>query len=127
MPQLYSVEQVANRLGLNVRTVRGYIREGRLSAVRIGKQYRIAAEDLEHPPDPLRAEPRARGAVEGQLSLVCRSSGSGSVGGEARIVPDFKSTDIDMAPHRSRFDGHRLRDSDGCVRSIVVIRIEQFG
>src|SRR3990167_3411332 len=40
--ELYSVEQVAERLGLHVRTVRGYIREGRLSAVRIGKQYRIA-------------------------------------------------------------------------------------
>jgi excisionase family DNA binding protein len=45
--QLYSVEQVAERLGLHVRTVRGYVRDGRLPAVRIGKQYRIAQEDLE--------------------------------------------------------------------------------
>lgn len=44
--ELYSVEQVASRLGLHVRTVRNYVREGRLKAVRIGKQYRIAAEDL---------------------------------------------------------------------------------
>jgi excisionase family DNA binding protein len=43
---MYSVEQVADRLGLHVRTVRNYVREGRLKAVRIGKQYRIAAEDL---------------------------------------------------------------------------------
>ncbi|NJP32070.1 helix-turn-helix domain-containing protein [Micromonospora sp. HSS6-12] len=43
---MYSVEQVAERLGLHVRTVRGYIRSGRLRAVRIGKQYRIAARDL---------------------------------------------------------------------------------
>src|SRR3979490_2378634 len=43
---LYSVEQVADRLGLHVRTVRNYVREGRLKAVRIGKQYRIAAEDV---------------------------------------------------------------------------------
>ncbi|WP_435204655.1 helix-turn-helix domain-containing protein [Micromonospora sp. bgisy143] len=43
---MYSVEQVAERLGLHVRTVRGYIRSGRLKAVRIGKQYRIAARDL---------------------------------------------------------------------------------
>jgi excisionase family DNA binding protein len=43
---LYTVEQVAERLGLHVRTVRNYVREGRLKAVRIGKQYRIAAEDL---------------------------------------------------------------------------------
>jgi excisionase family DNA binding protein len=44
---LYSVEQVAALLGLHVRTVRGYVREGRLKAVRIGKQYRIAQADLE--------------------------------------------------------------------------------
>ena len=44
--ELYSVEQVADRLGLHVRTVRNYVREGRLKAVRIGKQYRIAGEDL---------------------------------------------------------------------------------
>lgn len=45
--ELYSVEQVAERLGLHVRTVRNYVRDGRLDAVRIGKQYRIAREDLE--------------------------------------------------------------------------------
>lgn len=44
---LYSVEQVAGRLGLHVKTVRGYVREGRLKAVRIGKQYRISRQDLE--------------------------------------------------------------------------------
>ena len=45
--ELYSVEQVAERLGLHVRTVRSYVRDGKLKAVRIGKQYRIAREDLE--------------------------------------------------------------------------------
>jgi excisionase family DNA binding protein len=45
--EMYSVEQVADRLGLHVRTVRGYIRGGRLKAVRIGKQYRIARADLD--------------------------------------------------------------------------------
>src|SRR5215469_13904966 len=44
---LYSVDQVAALLGLHVRTVRGYVREGRLKAVRIGKQYRITLADLE--------------------------------------------------------------------------------
>lgn len=44
--QLYSVEEVADRLGLHVKTVRNYVREGRLKAVRIGKQYRISGEDL---------------------------------------------------------------------------------
>jgi excisionase family DNA binding protein len=43
---LYSVEQVAELLNLHVKTVRNYVREGRLKAVRIGKQYRISGEDL---------------------------------------------------------------------------------
>jgi excisionase family DNA binding protein len=44
--ELYTVEQVAERLNLHVRTVRSYVREGKLKAVRIGKSYRIAGEDL---------------------------------------------------------------------------------
>ncbi|MET9211270.1 MULTISPECIES: helix-turn-helix domain-containing protein [unclassified Nocardia] len=45
--RLYSVEQVADLLGLHVRTVRSYVRDGKLPAARIGKQYRIAHDDLE--------------------------------------------------------------------------------
>lgn len=45
--KLYSPDQVAELLGLHVKTVRGYVRDGRLKAVRIGKQYRIAHSDLE--------------------------------------------------------------------------------
>ena len=33
-------------MGLHVKTVRNYVREGRLKAVRIGKSYRIGATDL---------------------------------------------------------------------------------
>ncbi|TDQ54233.1 helix-turn-helix domain-containing protein [Actinorugispora endophytica] len=75
MPQrLYSVEQVAELLGLHVRTVRGYVRDGRLKAARIGKQYRIAREDLESftgapvsPParEPLHAEASATVRIDG--------------------------------------------------------------
>jgi excisionase family DNA binding protein len=45
--EFYTVEQVAERLGLHVKTVRAYVRDGRLKAVRIGKQYRVARADLE--------------------------------------------------------------------------------
>lgn len=45
--RLYSLDQVAERLGLHVRTVRAYVRSGRLKAIRIGKQYRVAREELE--------------------------------------------------------------------------------
>ncbi len=44
---MYSLDQVAVRLGLHVRTVRAYVRTGRLRAIRIGKQYRVAREELE--------------------------------------------------------------------------------
>jgi excisionase family DNA binding protein len=45
--RMYSLDRVAERLGLHVRTVRAYVRTGRLKAVRIGKQYRVAREELE--------------------------------------------------------------------------------
>jgi excisionase family DNA binding protein len=60
--ELYSVDQVAAQLGLHVRTVRNYIRDGRLKAVRIGKQYRIAREHLE----ALTGRPAAASATDSQ-------------------------------------------------------------
>jgi excisionase family DNA binding protein len=74
-PGWLSVEQVAERLGLHVRTVRGYIRSGRLAAVRIGKQYRIARADLDAFTG--RAAPAARAAAE--VSAVVDLSGVGPV------------------------------------------------
>jgi excisionase family DNA binding protein len=44
--EYYSPDEVAALLGLHVRTVRRFIREGRLKAARVGKQYRIADSDL---------------------------------------------------------------------------------
>jgi excisionase family DNA binding protein len=41
-----SVDQVARQLGMHVRTVRRYLREGTLKGVRIGKQYRVSPADL---------------------------------------------------------------------------------
>ncbi|MBY8875802.1 helix-turn-helix domain-containing protein [Micromonospora sp. PLK6-60] len=53
---VYSVERAAALLDLHPRTVRGYIRSGRLRATRIGKQYRITRADLDaltgRPPAP---------------------------------------------------------------------------
>jgi excisionase family DNA binding protein len=74
-PAWLSVEQVAERLGLHVRTVRGYIRSGRLTAVRLGKQYRIARADLDAFTG--RAAGPARPAVE--VSAVVELAGVGPV------------------------------------------------
>ena len=68
---MYSVEQVAERLGLHVRTVRNYIREGRLAAVKIGKQYRIAPADLR----ALTGEPAAAGAGHAEVSSIVQIDG----------------------------------------------------
>src|SRR5215217_5171241 len=46
-PHLYTIERVADLLNLHVKTVRGYVRSGRLKAKRIGKQYRVTRHDLE--------------------------------------------------------------------------------
>ncbi|MET8865415.1 helix-turn-helix domain-containing protein [Nonomuraea sp. NPDC004580] len=69
----YTVDQVAGLLGLHVKTVRGYIRDGRLPAVRIGKQYRIAKDELaaftglpaEPPSSPRHAEATSIVQVDG--------------------------------------------------------------
>ncbi|HEX7122052.1 MAG TPA: helix-turn-helix domain-containing protein [Gemmatimonadaceae bacterium] len=45
--ELLSVFDIAKRLNVHVRTVRNYVRDGRLRAVRVGKQYRISRADLE--------------------------------------------------------------------------------
>jgi excisionase family DNA binding protein len=44
---LFTPEQVASRLGLHVKTVRRYIRDGELEAVKVGKRYRVTAKALE--------------------------------------------------------------------------------
>ncbi|MEU0490005.1 helix-turn-helix domain-containing protein [Nocardiopsis changdeensis] len=71
----YSVDQVAELLGLHVKTVRGYIRDGRLAATRIGKQYRIRREDLEaFGGGPVEA-PEPQGPASAEVSAVVRLEG----------------------------------------------------
>ena len=58
-----TAEQAAERLSLHPKTVRRFIREGRLKATRIGKSYRILESDLAQfaggPPDSS-SEPTVR-------------------------------------------------------------------
>jgi excisionase family DNA binding protein len=71
---LFTADEVADRLGLHVRTVRNYIRDGRLTAVRIGKQYRIARADLEaftgRPAEPAVRDTAIRRRHVGVSSIV---------------------------------------------------------
>lgn len=43
--KVYTVEEVANNLGMNSRTIREYIRNGQLNASRIGRKYIINQDD----------------------------------------------------------------------------------
>lgn len=86
--QLFSAEEAAQILGLQVRTVRNYVREGRLPGVRIGKQYRIARADLdaftsgaagrEHVPATIgRPSPGAAATTAAEVSSVVQLDGVG--------------------------------------------------
>ncbi len=44
---LFSVDQVAEEVGLHPRTIRRFIREGCLKAAKVGKQWRIHRQDLD--------------------------------------------------------------------------------
>ncbi len=44
---LLTPEQVSEILQINVLTVYSYIKKGKLGAIRLGRSYRVAQEDLE--------------------------------------------------------------------------------
>jgi len=46
LPDVLTPEECASYLGLNVRTVRAYVRDGKLRAARCGKNYRIRRQWL---------------------------------------------------------------------------------
>ncbi|GAA2219678.1 helix-turn-helix domain-containing protein [Micromonospora olivasterospora] len=101
---MYSVEQVAELLGLHVRTVRGYIRAGRLRAVRIGKQYRVARADL----DALtgRSQPgatRPAGVAPVEVSSIAQ------VDGIERAAADRLGTLVLAAANTGADPAHALR------------------
>ena len=85
-----SIDQVAGRLGLHVRTVRRYVREGRLKAVRIGKQYRVAREAL----DALTGTPPAPAAVAAPTARHVEVSSILQVDGVDRGTADRVTTGL---------------------------------
>ncbi len=98
--EVFSVEQVAAKLGLHVRTVRNYVRDGRLKAVRIGKQYRIAADDLEAFTGLPVTEPRPD-------RPVAELSGVAEIGGIDRATADRIATVVVASVNGPRDAGER--------------------
>jgi excisionase family DNA binding protein len=102
---MYSLEQVAEALRLNVRTVRHYVRTGRLKAVRIGKQYRVTREALE--------------AVTGRAALALRSNAINAREADVSSVIQIDAVNGELA---TRIANHLLaaakapRDDDSPLR-----------
>jgi len=46
-PEFYTAQELAEKLKLNVMTIYRYIKAGKLAAHKIGKEFRIQAEDYE--------------------------------------------------------------------------------
>lgn len=101
---MYSVDEVAEHLGLHVRTVRGYIRSGRLKAVRIGKQYRIARADLDAlTGGPRPAASRFAGVAPMEVSSIVQ------IDGVDRATADRLGTLVLAAVNTERDSPHPLR------------------
>ncbi|SFI64926.1 DNA binding domain-containing protein, excisionase family [Streptosporangium canum] len=117
---MYSVEQVADRLGLHVRTVRGYIRAGRLKAVRIGKQYRIAHADLEALTGRPQPAPARSGVARVEVSSIVQ------IDGIDRASADRLGTLVMAGANTSHDPAHPMRvqtvhDEDRDRMKIVIL------
>jgi excisionase family DNA binding protein len=68
--EVYTVEQFAERLKLHPKTVRRFIREGRVRAVKVGRSYRILRSDLEALTGPMPTETRSAARVTSIVDLA---------------------------------------------------------
>lgn len=109
--RLYTVDEVAELLGLHVKTVRGYVRSGKLPATRLGKSYRIAAADLAtftgQPPMPPARESVRRTRRVDTTAIVQVDAASPetlrrveAVVGTAVLAPGHEATAVDGEPLR---------------------------
>ncbi|MBA0342526.1 DNA-binding protein [Stenotrophomonas maltophilia] len=73
-PALLTVDQAAQQLSLHPKTVLRHIRSGQLRATRIGKSYRITAEDL----DMFTGTVREPSAARPQMTTVVDIPGCGA-------------------------------------------------
>lgn len=44
--KFYSVEELSEKLEMHIDTIRRYIREGRIKAIKFGRSYRIKEEEV---------------------------------------------------------------------------------
>ncbi|MEU6842102.1 helix-turn-helix domain-containing protein [Streptomyces sp. NPDC046716] len=118
--QYYSLDQVAELLGLHVRTVRGYVRDGRLKAAQVGRRYRVTRADLEEFTGTPPAGLPSAGTPHAEASVVVQVDG---VGPQAAM----RLSNTVVASAGSRGDGGgRLRvesvyDEERATLKIIVL------
>ena len=115
---VYSAEQVADILGLHVRTVRGYVRDGRLPAVRMGKQYRIAERDLQAfagvGTDEPTSSPYAHVSTVVHIDDVDRSTMD-------RLTTHLTAAAISDSSRPRQLDVHSTYDESACRLTVFVV------
>lgn len=91
MPDFYSVKAVADRLGVEYKTVWRLIRSGQLPAVRVGRVYRIRPQDLEVYLQTCSASAPPQPTPESE-QILCGYCG--------RVIPDIELSGRECAhPH----------------------------
>ncbi|MEV1022639.1 helix-turn-helix domain-containing protein [Streptomyces sp. NPDC050264] len=119
--QYYSLDEIADLLGLHVRTVRGYVRDGRLKATQVGRRYRVTRNDLEAFTGAP-AAPRPAGGAHAEASVIVQVDG---VDREAAmrlsntLVASANSTGGDRRGARLRVES--VYDEERAVLKIVVL------
>lgn len=115
---VYSAEQVADILGLHVRTVRGYVRDGRLPAVRMGKQYRITEQDLRAFTGVVADEP-AR-SPHAHVSTVVHIDNVDRLTMD-RLTAHLTAAAIGDSGHPGQLNVHSTYDESGCRLTVFVV------
>lgn len=64
VPEMMTVKEVAAALRLSDQTVWRYVKEGKLGGRKVGRQYLIAAEDVQALREPKRQPPPESGEAE---------------------------------------------------------------
>lgn len=115
---VYSAEQVADILGLHVRTVRGYVRDGRLPAVRMGKQYRITKRDLQAFAGVVTDEPAS--SPHAHVSTVVRIDNVDRITMD-RITTHLTAAAISDSSGPGQLDVHSTYDESSCHLTVFAV------
>ena len=110
--EFLTIVEVANLLGLHVKTVRNYVRDGRLKSTRFGKQYRIARSDLD-------------AFTGGVTSSSGRPRGPVSIGSSAIVEIDGLNPEAASRISNALTGAAKGRDEDNPLRIDAIYYEEQ--